>query len=94
MSNGAVQSYAGMLVCSVESSFSFFGNGLLFYKFYEFFLAIKLTDPANTKFKLDSWFDDGRCMHVNKVATTMSAVIESEYLQLFYRKDFQFSFLK
>jgi len=53
-----MQSYDGMLVCNVESSFSFFGNGLLFckfllfYKFYEFFLAIKRTDLANTKFKL------------------------------------------
>ena len=72
-------------MCSVESPFSFFGNGLLFYKFYEFFLAIKLTDPANTKFKLDSWFADGRhCMRSNKVATTVSAVTELEYVKLFY----------
>jgi hypothetical protein len=82
MSKSAVQSYAGMLVCSIESSSSFFGNGLLFYKFYEFFLAIKLTDPANAKFKLDSWFDDGHCRRVNKVATAVSAVTESEYLHV------------
>jgi hypothetical protein len=48
-----------MLVCSAESCFSFFENAFfLFYKSYELFLAIKPTDPANTKFKLDVWFDD------------------------------------
>jgi len=73
-----------MLVCSVESSFPFFGNGLLFYNFYEFFLAIKLTDPANTKFKLDGWFTDGHCMRSDKVATTVSAVTELVHVKLFY----------
>jgi len=56
----------------------------LFYKLYEFFLAINLTDPANTKFKLDIWFADGHCMRSNKVATTVSAVTELEYVKLFY----------
>jgi hypothetical protein len=81
-----------MLVCSVESFFSFFGNALLFYKFFEL-LTVKRTDPANTKFKLDIWYDDDHCMRVNKVVTTVSAVTESEYLQLFYGNGFQFSFL-
>jgi hypothetical protein len=92
MSKSAVQNYAGMLVCSIESSSSFSGNGLLFYKFYEFFLAIKLTDPANTKFKLGSCFDDGHCMRVNMVATAVTAVTESEYCICFTEMFFSLAF--
>jgi hypothetical protein len=73
-----------MFVYIVDSSFSFFGNALLYRKLYDFLLAIKLTDAANTSFKSDSLLDDCHCMQVQLCLQLLDQNVYNNFTETFF----------